>query len=600
MATLADLGNNNGHIIVLRPDNNTVVRSFANSIQGVKESINHALSSGAIVGNRAASGTMSVDDLTGAIGQSVTAININGVDQIAAPVTVGSTDIDVYATALRDAINAFTPASGPDYTASVLANVVNIIAPASVGDTVNGSAITPSFSGVDILTTQTDIDNGSVADSPQDKIFGNQYILNSAPGSEAGDIGSGIDITRFIVMRGMQTTLDTITGTVVVNALTFERTMVLMNIELTAGGPTTLDTINTADSVIGDRILVSGLDGAPTVTINETGNIELANGTDFVTGGPEVVIELKLTDLSGTLKWAEVARSPNIVISVATMRDAGIAQPGNGAREITMTGGAQAITTTAGVDSGYIRVTGAPSLTGAFSIDIPIGSPIDGDKMVVDYHALPGDSGGSVAIFGRFLPAAEFTQGKTRIEATYTGLWVVVKLQNSDEENWIVADDMTDNAVETVKINDLAVTTAKINNLAVTSAKLAVGAVSPNNSSTTMKRKMVSYPMSFETGELGTNQTIFMGGKGSIANVTFSPLTLIEATNDGAVGFFNNTQTFNMGSITVAAGSVRGAGITAWAPATTTFDDGDEIFISTSKITAGGTGIVTIVYDAAE
>jgi hypothetical protein len=604
--SLSNLGNGNGHIIAVRTDNSKAIAGWPNSIQGTKEAINHALAAGVLVGSRAAHGSITVDDLTGMAAESVTAIDINGNTQIGASVVVGAHTLITYATALAAAINGFTPGAGPDYTATSIGNVVNVIAPASVGSTVNGSAITLSKTNAGILTTELDIDNGSEADTPYDKVFGYRYYLNPTPGSLSNDFAGGGEITKNIVMRGLQSTYDTITHTVGVGAtsITLARTMISMNILMDAGAPETIDTIGTSGFTIGDQILLSNAAGGSVITINETGNVVLANSSDFVSGDPELVLALKLTDVSGVLKWSEIYRSPNIEISVAAMRAAGMAQPANSSTEVVMIAGGQVVAApVAGTDPGYIRVTGSPALTGAFVMTAPSGSPLGRDRFIVDYKATPTDAGGSVTIYGKVLTDEEMIDGSTRIEAWYevgAATWAISKIPNSDAVQYIKSGNVADNAIGSNELQPDAVATINIISGNVTNDKLGNGSVTPQKVNTAMKRKMVTYPVSWESGGLGTNIATEMGGKGVVTKIIVSVTLLVEATNDGTVSVFNTTGAASIGNVTIPAGTVRGASVVSTVFTDPTFDDGDIVTISTSKVTAGGEATVTLVYDAAE
>ena len=606
MSALTDLGNNSGHIIVTRTDGVTVVKAFANSQSGERQAIGHALEAGTLIGNKAARGSITIVDLTSAVGQDVTAITINGVNQIGFNVTVGSTDTTAYATLLKDAINSFTPGSGPDYTAESIDNVVNIIAPAALGSSVNGSAITVSQSGVDIINTTLPIDNGSEADTPYDSVIGFRYLLNSTLGSGPTDIGGALEISKNIIMRGLQSTYDTQTITIPAGGvfMSFERTMVSMNILMSAGAPETIDTIDTGDFSIGDQILLSNATGGSAVTINESGNVVLANSSDFVSGDPELVLALKLTDVSGVIKWTEIFRAPNIEISVAAMRAVGIAQPANGSTNITMLAGGQVVPIPVeGIDPGYITVTGSPALTGAFVMNTPAGTPLGRDRFIVDYEATPTDAGGSVTIYGKIFTDNEIIEGGTRVEAwfeTNSSTWVISKTAKSDAQQYIETGNISDGAVTTDQLGALAVTNAKIGLLAVDNAQLAASAVTPNKANTAMKRGMVTYPISWEASGLGTNITTEIGGKGTTVKLIVSVTLLVEATNDGTVTVFNTTGGSTIGVVTVPAGTARGTAVVSTVFTVPTFDDGDIITISTAKVTAGGEATLTIVYDAAE
>ena len=602
MSNIGDLGNNNGHIIVQRPNDTTIVTTFSNSNSGVKQAINHALSAGTLSGNIAAHGSITIDDLTGMAAEDVTAININGNNQIGAPVNVGALTLVAFAAALRDAINAFSPGAGPDYTASSIGNVVTVNDLASNGSTNNGSAISLAKTNVLILTTETPIDGGSESDTPQDKSFGNKYILNSTPGSDADDFAGGEDITKSIVMRGMQSVIDTIILGVAAGetGIIIPRTMVMMNILLKAGAPETINTISTDDFSIGDQILLSNESTGSAVTINETGNIVLANSSDFVSGSSEIVLALKLTDVSSTLKWAEIYRSPNIEISVAAMRAVLIPQPESGTHVITMVAGGQTELLTPGTTPGYIRIEGFPNLTGAFVLNFPSGG-LSGDRFILDYLAQPTLSGGSVMIWGTILSPSEIQDGSLRFEAYFhNASWNSTKIFDANNSGYITNSDIATDSVDEFTLSDGAVVEAKIAALAVTNAKIGALAVTPNKVSTAVKRGMISYPVSWEASGLGTNITTQIGGKGTVTKMIISVTLLVEATNDGTVTFFNTTSGSTIGVVTVLAGTTRGSVVVSTTFTDPTFDDGDVITVSTAKVTAGGEATVTLIYDGTE
>jgi len=607
MSNIAKLGNNSGNIIVLRPTVNTVIASFPNSIPGGRQAINHALASGAFGGNVSAHGSITITDLTGAVGQSITDVTIGGENQVGANVTVGSTDTTVYAALLAAAINSFTPGVGPNYSAFSIANVVTVNAPPSSGSTVNGSAIGVSQTGVDILNTPLPIDNGSESDSPQDKVFGYRYILNATPGSGALDFAGGEDITRFIVMRGMQSVIDTQTAVIGVGqtSLTVQRTMVSMNILLSAGATETINTISTDEYSIGDQILLSNVTGGSAVTINETGNIVLANSLDFVSGGPEVVLGLKLTDISGTLKWTEVFRAPNIVISVATMRNALIPQGQIGSAEVIMTGGAQAIPAyLAGVDPWYVVVTGNPVLTGLFNIPTPSTTgAIAGDTFTVDYKATPSLGGGAfVTILGIVLRNNEIPEGNLRVQAIYDGVnnaWVKASIQNMAGGNYIVSGSIVDGAVLESKIGSAAVTVSKMGALAVTNPILGLAAVTPDKTATTTKTKQVNYSIAWDAAGLGATK-IKIPSQGQFINIQISVTELIEATDDATLTITNDTQAQGVTSTLVVATTAKGELVEDNTFTLSTFDAFDVILLTTSKTTPGGAAEVTLVYEDRE
>ena len=228
---------------------------------------------------------------------------------------------------------------------------------------------------------------------------------NIAIGVAAGDI---VDITSRMVMQGMQSHISTQFTSI--NAFNGTIDPVLNRNNVITQAFIDINGVNTEVKAItntgwseGDIIIIRGNDVSNPITVKSfvsgSNNIYLANGADFVSGDKtrSLVLQYSITDN----KWYETARTPNLEISVATMRAAGIPQPVSGTNLTPILAAGLSVTYTAGTDKGTQVFDSAAALTmiGNVTIAVTGGTPLDGDEFWIDYRATLDTTTNSTTVF---------------------------------------------------------------------------------------------------------------------------------------------------------------------------------------------------------
>lgn len=259
-----------------------------------------------------------------------------------------------------------------------------------------------------------------------DPTFGYRIFGNTA--GSAGSLSGATELTRFLVNRASQAAsykkaITIASGIITMNRVTNDATIIVD----TEGGAGTddLDTITYTDVVDNDYINIIGANAAHIVTVkNGTGNIHLANSSDFSTGDKTVMLTLRY--LSGA--WYEQVRS-NILPNVTNQRANGVSIPIQGINSAVM-GTSGTTTYLPGTDKGYQIITGSPVLVGNITITTG-GSPMDGDEFIVDYRATPTIGSNTINIFGIALTTVQtgqkciiITKYKTSNTTWYSNIYV--------------------------------------------------------------------------------------------------------------------------------------------------------------------------------
>jgi len=99
MGGFADFANGLGFLYITGPIGTTadLIETKTNTQASAQEILDDATFAGSLSGDRSAFGSITVDDLTGAVGEDITQITIDGVNQITGVISVGSTDTEAYA-----------------------------------------------------------------------------------------------------------------------------------------------------------------------------------------------------------------------------------------------------------------------------------------------------------------------------------------------------------------------------------------------------------------------------------------------------------------------------------------------------------------------
>ena len=109
------------------------------------------------------------------------------------------------ATDVAAAINGYTPGSGTDFTANTIGAVLYIYSTPAAGQATNGLVVTVSVSNVLITFTKTYFAGGSSESGNTDSSVGLRFWLDPKGNAPRTSFASAEEITKYIVVRGMQT-----------------------------------------------------------------------------------------------------------------------------------------------------------------------------------------------------------------------------------------------------------------------------------------------------------------------------------------------------------------------------------------------------------
>ncbi len=395
---------------------------------------------------------------------------MNGVSQIGANIAVVSTDVTVVAGQIADAINNFTPASGPDFTAEVNAGVVTVFGPVDDGATPNGYAIVVSVDDVGIVTTTEDMTGGSDEEGIYSDKWGARYWLDADYGSE-GCIGSetadptsianAIEITEHIVNRGFQNGIYPQTVTIADGKIDIQRVASIMMINVdTEGGAGTddLENISTDGFGLNDIILLRGVDAGRVTTLKDgVGNIETEGDADFSTSGNTGVIWLQYNSDN---KWYEIDRPGGIPPNVANHRAQGIPQGVVGVEQTDVPAGGGTVTLIPGTDKQIQQFNDTVTLTSGYTITDG-GTPLPGETFIVDWRALVTLDGNTLTIFGIDIPEELALLGNFTVIGYYDDIDATFKSRlfvDFDSAGFILQGMLGTDAVQTANILDGEVT----------------------------------------------------------------------------------------------------------------------------------------------
>lgn len=389
---LQDFGNGLGYVYITQADGTTIVSNIENSAYGVGVVKNDALISAPLAGNIASYGTITF----GGVNNNVNGLTVNGVAIISGAVAAAGT-IALTVAAVRDNINAFT--SAPDYTAISIGTTLYIIADPSLGSTPNGYAVATLTA---MTTTIVNMFGGTNTTGIYDEATGHRYFLNAnydatgcsgAGTAVEGSLIDSVEISKYVINRGFQNSLPTSAPTISNGIVTIPRISCITVVNIETEGGVALDDLNTISPIefnLGDILVIRGINPIHKVNLKQAvgagDNIQLANGTDYLTGVSTRTIALELVTIGATLYWSELFRTPNLDLSLTNMRNAGFAMPASGVTDNTLTLAAQIISLTPGSSVEYQRIIGTGPLTGNVSV-VFAGAPKNGDYFFIDYRA---------------------------------------------------------------------------------------------------------------------------------------------------------------------------------------------------------------------
>jgi hypothetical protein len=316
MANSQFLGNGIGMLYVVASDGATLISSNPNTPKGVRDMRTLGASCAPIAAVRSAVATVT---FTATPAGNVTAVTINAVNQIGANVAMIAGNPTLSAIAVANAINVFTPSSGPNYTAQSVGAVVYIFSPPADGFTSNGLVVTVSVSTVAITFTKTDFSGGSNETGVYDSVVGLRFWFDERGNATRTSFASGEEVTKYMVLRGLQTGIVTKSLSVNNDKLTgIDRSCAITNIFVdtqSSAATDELSFIETVDFVEGDVIKLSQFVAGRVVVVTDNtvsvgvGNLFLTDGVSFnCQDNKSIELQLRYDPTLGPI-WVENGRS---------------------------------------------------------------------------------------------------------------------------------------------------------------------------------------------------------------------------------------------------------------------------------------------------
>lgn len=378
--------------IYLTNASNKILTTLKNNKRGKEQADKILLSSSSVVGETLAVATIS---FTSGLGD-ITDITIDGVSIFNTSSAITGLTITEIATNTAVAINSFS--STPNYTASVFEDTVYIFIQSGFGSTKNGSVLAVTSTAT-LAYNLSNLDGGTSSSDIVDAQTGYKVWIDDRVNAPAGDITDAEDVSRYIVRKPFNSPIGLDEYTISGDTINIERNSSISQISVDTQSSASTDDLKDIVSVgfnNGDLIVLSGTDENRVVTLNENGNIKLANSSTFSTG--DKTNQIILQYISGV--FYEVSRSPSIPLTVANLRSAGFPQEVLGYQDIELTAGGGTINLEAGVDEKYIRITGsAVTLSASWTIQGVAGAK-EGDSFLIYIDQQVTLSGNSLTIFG--------------------------------------------------------------------------------------------------------------------------------------------------------------------------------------------------------
>lgn len=564
MANFAGLGKGVGLLYVTDVDGTSILSNINNDQFAVRKAKLLAIEAGALSVNLIASGKVA---FTGLGAGDVTAININGVNQMSGPETWAG-DNDVFLDNVVENINAFTPTSGADYIAIVLPDeTIQLFATSEAGSTVNGDVVVMATdTPAEISSTDTNVSGGSDSNEIYDTAYGFRFFLNDSDTAEEGDLIGALEITDLIIQQGLQTSVKTQSVEIIDDTATIERkgqeTWVDMGVQ--SGNTDDLQTINVESFSEGDKIFIRGTDSGNIITINQSDNISLIGGTTFATAGYETLIGLQLWEKGGGEEnlwyWFEIYRSPQSVASVSAFRTSNLPMISTYGEATIALGTSGTTTLKANTAKQKQILTGTQELDGDLEIALSVVDAIAGDIFFIENNAKITLGAFTYIIAGISLTATQAFNGGHLILAYYNGTawntWLLLNMNNSATRGNLENDDIATGTIDIQKIE-----------------------AAHQKTTTTLS-------LSFETGYVGAHKSPVQY-PGTVTKVIAYVTKAIESTDDASI-IVKDGSGNAMGTIVVARGAGIGNAFTLSPSANNTFVAGDVLTFETAKSTKGG------------
>jgi len=330
-SSIIDLGNNSGYLYMTGTDGTTILSTEANTKDGARGMREVGVALAPVAARRSSYATLTIVSCASA--GNVTQIVIAGVNQLSGNVAIVTSTNSVLAATLASAINSFTPGSGYDYTAVANGAVITLYAPASAGAAPNGNTITFTASVGSTTATTTAFSGGSSETGVYDSSLGRRFFINSDAGASQTSLSGAVEITKYIISRGLQVGYQTKDITISSDAVTgIDRSCAttVLSVETQGGAASdVLAFIETTDFVEGDILMIRAYDTSHVITIESapvttsavpTPNIYLSNDAPFITSVYNT-LTLQLKYIAGVGNaWVENVRTvtPNNAVIIRT------------------------------------------------------------------------------------------------------------------------------------------------------------------------------------------------------------------------------------------------------------------------------------------
>jgi hypothetical protein len=310
-----NIGNGTGLLYATDLAATKIISCTRNDAEGVRNMRTLGAGSAPIAAERSAVATVTFTAVGGA--GNITAVTIAGVNQIGGNVAASVGDPTQTATDVAAAINAYTPGSGVDFVANSVAGVLYIYSTPSTGQATNGAVVTVSVSNVAITFTKTDFAGGSSEAGNTDSSVGLRFYLDPSPTASRTSFASAEEITKYIIVRGLQTGIVTKTLAVNTGRLTgIDRSCAITQVFCDTESSVATDDlafIETVDFVEGDVVRLTQYVSGRVVTVYDAstsaGNIYLTNQSPFsCEDNKSIELRLQFDSVLGLI-WIENGRS---------------------------------------------------------------------------------------------------------------------------------------------------------------------------------------------------------------------------------------------------------------------------------------------------
>lgn len=497
--------------------------------------------------------------ITAAASGSYSAVDIDGVAQISSSVTISTTVPFDAATAIATAVNAHTPATGPNYTANAVfidstSARVDLIHPsqtnANDGDTISFTATTGN------TATASDIKGGRAAGDYRLRVFYDTGVNNWSTSTMPS---TAEDVTDAMAFRGYQHVAAETTATVNQNQIDISRKGNQFTVLVTGSSSNPdLNSISYPNARVGDTITLKPAGAGDPFLLKNTTDIKIGR-------------DIQLTDVQDAVVLRVSQQNP-LQVELVSVNDRDFVQASDEIERVSInaSGTYNIIPNSTGTppaNTTYrnnVTVTATQTLTANYNFLIDTSNMRNGEKGIID------GNGKAITVGSNTLSVQSGTVIRNIDEGlAATGQWKAFYSYDGTEiQIEIVPDFSTQNT----------------------------GFIRPQQLKNNSNRREVIVPVSFEAGEQAQYPVIFA----SDCNIISAQGTVIKqiAATDNAVVDIQVSST-SVATITHIANENLNSTVSA-SPVSSfpvAVSGGNTIFFETSKTTPGGKTLVSVVIE---